>query len=128
MVGDLGSQVEHVDMGNQNESDIINFNSKSHNAASFTAQHLIASNQSTPGTRSSTDSGVESDVNAAETYSQATLGASEDYIMENSDGELVVGDRFWTVFCKEVSMGRLHLFIFGQMFALEQAMNRLGIY
>lgn len=77
MVGDLGSQVEHV----TTESNGSVGGSLTHGGDS---QHRI----------------MRTDCSKAEGTSQGSDDSGELAVAEN--GDLIVGDSFWSVFCKEV--------------------------
>lgn len=102
MVGDLGSQVENADTTRQNRYEGTTFAHENKNITHLAIQHVGTHDQLTSGISSAPSSETESHFRTPESHSTEESQASEGYIIKSSNGELVVGDRFWTIFCKEV--------------------------
>lgn len=100
MVSDLGSQVENVAVPSQNDSpaeDPIGA------ASEGIIGGLAFDNQSASGNFHTTPDGIQagSDIMINNSNSPRVSNESGDMFVA-SNGNLVVGDRFWAVFCKEV--------------------------
>lgn len=111
MVGDLGSQVEHasvVSQGTQSVETSRTATSSALNEAAWPDGPLALDDMSpneNPRTMQS-ESQVDSDMVKAVSELQAADQSGE--FMVASNGDIVVGNRFWTVFCKEVCSNSAH--------------------
>lgn len=109
MVGDLGSQVEYAAAVRQDSHQVEG----STNVKSVTSaisretgwpDHELASNsQSAGGIPSTTRDGVQTGTIMAKGTSESPQ-VSEEFgeLKVANNGDLVIADRFWTVFCQEV--------------------------
>jgi Fungal Zn(2)-Cys(6) binuclear cluster domain len=109
MIGDLGSQVEHTAAASQGNHPVENPTSAA-SATSATSSEmgrpdhrLALHSQSTSGNQRTTRDGVQPGSSMAKGTSESPQVSDEfgDLVVASS-GDLVVGNRFWTVFCKEV--------------------------
>ena len=112
MVGDLGSQVEHataVSQGNHPEASSTSATSGETGRPDY---RLALHSQSATGNTRLTGDGVRSDSCMATGTSESPHVSDEsgELVTATSDGNLVVGDRFWTLFCKEVCSRSAPLF------------------
>ena len=109
MVGDLGSQVEHaapVSQGNH----FVESSTSTTSATSMTPSEtgrpdhrLALYDQSADGNPRTTRDAVQTGSGVTKRISESPQVLDESgHLTVDSHGELVVGDRFWTVFCKEV--------------------------
>jgi hypothetical protein len=109
MVGDLSSQVEHaaaVRQGNHSVESSMSASSATNATSSETGwpdNRLALHSQSADGNPRTTHEGVQTGSGIAKGTS-ASPQVSEELgeLVVASNGDLVIGDRFWTVFCKEV--------------------------
>ncbi|KAF6233405.1 hypothetical protein HO173_008337 [Letharia columbiana] len=106
MVGDLGSQVEHATAVNQENHPVEKSTSTTSVTLSETAglDHPLALNsQSASGNPPTTRDGMQTDSGMAKgTPDSGPVSDELGELVVAHDGDLVVADRFWTVFCKEV--------------------------
>ena len=109
MVGDLGSQVEHAAAASQGNHPVENSTSAT-SATSATLSEtgrpdhrLAPHSQSASGNPHPTRDGVQTGSGMAKGTSESPQVSDEfgDLVVA-SNGDLVVGNHFWTVFCKEV--------------------------
>ena len=115
MVGDLGSQVEHaaaVNEGDDPVDGLVNARNTTIAASSETAwpnSGLAHYSQTAYGNPSTTVDEVQTGSSRANDFSESPQipNQSESLVVTNN-GDLVVDDRFWTVFCKEVSSTAAH--------------------
>jgi hypothetical protein len=109
MVGDLGSQVEHAAAASQgnhpveNPTSVANTTSATSSEMDWPDHRLALHSQSASGNPHTTRDGVQTGSSMAKGTSESQQVSDEfgDLVVA-SDGDLIVGNRFWTVFCKEV--------------------------
>jgi hypothetical protein len=106
MVGDLGSQVEHAAAASQGNHPVENSTSATSATLSETGRpdhRLAPHSQSASGNPHPTRDGVQTGSGMAKGTSESPQVSDEfgDLVVA-SNGDLVVGNHFWTVFCKEV--------------------------
>ena len=109
MVGDLGSQVEHaaaVSQGNHlmdSSTSAISATSAISSETGWPDHRLPRHSQSANGNSRTTRDGVQTSSGMAKGTSEPPQVSDEfGELAVASNGDLVVGNRFWTVFCKEV--------------------------
>ena len=100
MIGDLGSQVERTGSGDHDRRPSLNsggaVNGKSSQAEASVDMDVIYANGHRPETCAETLRDSHSNL----TRTNSVVGA----VGADKDGHLIVKDRFWTIFCKEVSL------------------------
>ena len=109
MVGDLGSQVEHAAAVSQG-SHAVESSTIATDATSATSSEpgwidhqLTPQSQSASGYTHTTRDGVQRGANIAKDTSESPHVSDESgEVVVASNGDVVVGNQFWTVFCKEV--------------------------
>lgn len=106
MVGDLGSQVENVAAESQSIHRMESSNSvidATQSGIDRPSQQLVQSQFSSQNVPAE---GGEQPIDPS-----LTLEVSEGFgeLIETDHGDLIVRDRFWTVFCKEVRVSHLSL-------------------
>lgn len=105
MIGDLGSQVENVESSGQERLEV------SRAPPSGEIDDGLGLNSQSAG-ESSTTRDDDINMTSGPSDSPPIIGGSEDIVV-TSDGDLVVGTQFWTVFCKEVCRpGSFHFTLF----------------
>jgi len=118
MVGDLGSQVEHaaaVSQGNHPVKSSTSATSGTSGTGATSSEkgwpdhRLALHSQSASGNSRTTRDGVQTGSGMAEGTSESPQVSDEfGELVVASNGDLVVGNRFWTVFCKEVCPSYAH--------------------
>ena len=110
MVGDLGSQVEHAaavsecDHPVESSLSATNTTSAAPSETGWPNHGLARYGQTAYGNPSTTLDEVQTDSSRAnETSASLQIPDQSKGLVVTSNGDLVVDDRFWTVFCKEVS-------------------------
>lgn len=103
MVGDLGSQVEHAAAVNQNIHPVKSSTSATSATLSETCWPVTLDSQSAGGDPRT----MHNEVQTASAMANSTSESPELFdefgeLTVASNGDLIVGSRFWTVFCKEV--------------------------
>ena len=114
MIGDLGSQVEHTTAVNEGghlvESSLTTMNATS--AASseigWPDYGLARYGQTAYGNPSTTLDEVQNSDRGNDTSEFPQTSDQSTSLVVTNNGDLVVNDRFWTVFCKEVSSSAAH--------------------
>jgi hypothetical protein len=108
MVGDLGSQVEHAAAVSQANHPVESSTSATSATGATSSEtgwpnNLLAHSQSASGNPRTTRDGVQTGSGMAKGTSESPQVSDEfgDLVVA-SNGDLIVGNRFWTVFCKEV--------------------------
>lgn len=109
MVGDLGSQVEHAAVVSQG-SPFVESSTSTTSATSTKSSEtgrpdyrLALHDQSANGNPRTTRDAVQTGSGMTKGISESPQVLDESgHLTVDSNGDLVVGDRFWTVFCKEV--------------------------
>jgi hypothetical protein len=103
MVGDLGSQVEHAAAVSQGSHPVESSTSATSSETGWPGHRLALQGQSASGKPRTTRDGVQTGSGMAKGTSESPQVADEfGELVVASNGDLVVGNRFWTVFCKEV--------------------------
>ena len=106
MVGDLGSQVEHaapVSHGNPLIQSSTSATSTILNETRRPDYRLALPDQSADGNPWNTRDAVQTGSGTTNAISESSQVLDESgHLTVDNNGDLVVGDRFWTVFCKEV--------------------------
>ncbi|SLM40424.1 Transcription factor domain, fungi [Lasallia pustulata] len=106
MVGDLGSQVEHAAAASQGNhpADISTSGTSATSSETPWPDHRLALlSQSASGDPRTTCDGVQTGSGMARGASESPQVSNEfGEVVVASNGDLVIEDRFWTVFCKEV--------------------------
>jgi hypothetical protein len=109
MVGDLGSQVEHAAAGSQgnypvgSSTSAISATSATSNETGWPDRRLALHNQSASGNLRTTRDEVQTGSGMVKGTSESPQVPDEfGELVMASNGDIVVGNRFWTVFCKEV--------------------------
>ena len=107
MVGDLGSQVEHAAVVDQDNHPLETLASASNATSSQTGwsdDRFALHSQSTSGNSTSTRDGVQTSSDMATVSSESPQISDEfgELLVAENNGNLAVEDRFWTIFCKEV--------------------------
>ena len=110
MVGDLGSQVEHVTAASEGdhpaESSLsaINTTSAASSETGWPDYGLARYGQTAYGNPSTTLDEVRTGSSRANDTSESPqISDQSSSLVVTDNGDLVVDDRFWTIFCKEVS-------------------------
>ena len=113
MVGDLGSQVEHataaseVDHPAESSLSATNTMSAASSETGWPDDPLTGYGQIAYGNPSATLDEVHTGSNRANDTSESPQFSDQPGgLVGTNNGDLVVDDRFWTVFCKEVSSMR----------------------
>ena len=115
MVGDLGSQVEHVAAVNEDDLPLESLVSAA-NATSATPSetvrpdHGLARNSQTVygNPRMTLDDVDTASSGANDALESSQVSNQSGGLVVTNNGDIVVDDRFWTVFCKEVSPSAAH--------------------
>ena len=115
MVGDLGSQVEHVAAVNENDHPLESLVSAA-NATSVAPSEterpdyrLALNNQTVYGNPRMTLDEVDTASSGANDAPESPQVSDQSRgLVVTNNGDIVVDDRFWTVFCKEVSSSAAH--------------------
>lgn len=103
MVGDLGSQVELAAAVSQGSRPVEISASLSSSTSSDTDHRLALHSQAANGGPRTTSNEVSTDSDMEQRTSESSQVSDElGELVLAGDGDLVVKDRFWTVFCKEV--------------------------
>lgn len=106
MVGDLSSQVEHaaaVSQGNRSTDRSANEINAALSETSLPDHPLISDSQSASGSPHVIHDGGRNSSSMAHDTSEPPQGSNEfEKLVVSDNGDLVIGDQFWTVFCKEV--------------------------
>jgi len=109
MIGDLGSQVEHaavVSQGNhpvESSTSAINATSATSSETGWPDHRLALQSQSASGNPPTKRDGVQTSSGMAKGTSELPQIPEESgELVVASNGDLAIGNRFWTVFCKEV--------------------------
>ena len=109
MVGDLGSQVEHaavISHGNYPVETLTSVTSVTSATSSETGRadrRLPLQDQSANENPWTIRDAVQTSSSMRQGISESPQGFEESgHLVLDSNGDLIVGDRFWTVFCKEV--------------------------
>jgi hypothetical protein len=98
MVGDLGSQVEHAEVPVESSASTSSILSLETGLDHWTAHSQSArENHNNASDASQTSSSIAGDSSELPNISSEI----SDIVVDN-EGDLIVGNRFWTVFCKEV--------------------------
>ena len=115
MVGDLGSQVEHVAAVSEDDHPVdgsVSARNTMRAASSETGwpnSGLARYSQTAYGNPSTTlDEMHASSSRANDTSESPQISDQSGALVVTNNGDLVVDDRFWTVFCKEVSSSAAH--------------------
>jgi Fungal Zn(2)-Cys(6) binuclear cluster domain len=108
MVGGLSSQVEHAAAVSQGSHPVESSTSATSATLSETGwpdHRLALHSQSASGNPPTTRDGVQTGSGMAKGTSESPQVSDEfGELVVASNGDLVVGNRFWTVFCKEVCL------------------------
>ena len=109
MVGDLGSQVEHAAVVSQGDHPVENSTSATNATSTITSEtgrqnyRLSLHDQSANGNPRTTRDAVQTGPSMTKGISESPQVLEESgHLTVDNNGDLVVGDLFWTVFCKEV--------------------------
>ena len=115
MVGDLGSQVEHASAVNEGDHPVESLVSATNTSSAASSEnswpdHGVARHsRSTYGdSRTTLDEMRVSSSRANDTSESPQTSEQSAGLVITNNGDLVVDDRFWTVFCKEVSSSAAH--------------------
>ena len=115
MVGDLGSQVEHAaaategDLQMESSVSATNATSAASSETGWPDYGLGRYSQTAYGNPSTTLDEVQAGSSrATDTSASTQISDQSKGLVVTSNGDLVVDDRFWTVFCKEVSASAAH--------------------
>ena len=108
MIGGLSSQVEHATVANQDDAPMQG-STNDLSVASVTPSemssqdHRLSYSKSATESSNSTRDGDQITIGVAERNSKARqVSDDSEEMMTTNNGEIVVGSRFWSVFCKEV--------------------------
>lgn len=106
MVGDLGSQVEHaaaVSQGNHTAERSTSTTSATLSETSLADHGISLQSQSASGRPRATCNGVQTSSSMAkDTLEPPQVSEELGELVIANNGDLVIGDHFWTIFCKEV--------------------------
>ena len=103
MVGDLSSQVEHSGVVSQGNHPIESSTSATSRETGWPDHRPALHSQPASGNPSTTDDGVQLGPSMAKATSESPQLSDElGELVDASNGDLIIRDRFWTVFCKEV--------------------------
>ena len=109
LVGDLGSQVEHAAVVShenhavENSTSAANVTRATSSETGWPDRRLALHSQSASGSPRITRDGVQTDYGMAkDTLESPQVSDEFGELVVASNGDLVVDNRFWTVFCKEV--------------------------
>ena len=130
MVGDLGSQVEHAAAVSEGDHSVESSLSAT-NATSAASNETVWPDYGLPRYGQTAYSNPSTALDEIQRGSSRANDASEfpqisdesSGLLVTHNGDLVVDDRFWTVFCKEVSSGVAHdIFVRPSRLELERCM------
>ncbi len=120
MVGDLGSQVEHAAAASQGSHAVesstsatgaLGATSATSSEPGWLDHRLTVQSQSASGYTHTTRDGLQRGANIAKDTSESPHISDEfGEVVVASNGDVVVGNEFWTVFCKEVCSNFAPLF------------------
>ncbi len=115
MVGDLGSQVEHASAVNEGDHPVessvgaTNTTSAASSETGWSDHGHARYSRSAYSDRRTTLDEVGTDSSRTNDTSESTQTSDQSGgLVVTNNGDLVVDDRFWTVFCKEVSSSAAH--------------------